>query len=229
MKIMAFDLSTSCVGVVTADIDDNTKQIKKALSCPIIPRKFSPEVLGYLKSKKKLSTKSGEILNTYARPGEVQISKAEKERRDREVRGKKDIWVLEDISATMGKLINTIKPNLILVEKNVAGYNGMLTIVLLAKVMGTLLGISGMLGIPVEEYAVNKVRSVFNISQLIRDFTANKTAQELQQIPDITKRALRVEMERRYGKYGIKFQTDDESDGAVVLNYWFTELYRGNY
>lgn len=229
MKIMSFDLSTACIGVLTAEVDVDTKTIIKMRSCPIIPRKFSPEDLGYLKVKKKLPTKNGEVLTTYAKPGEVSISKAEKLRRDREVRGQKDIFILTNISNTMGSMINQIKPDLIIVEKNVSNLNGVLTSILLAKVMGTLLGIAGMFGIKVKEYPVNKARSVFNVSKLVSDFTKNKPEEELMEIPDITKRALRVEMERRYGKYGFAPQTDDEGDSCVIFNYWFTEEFGGKY
>ena len=114
---MSFDLSTACIGVITAEVDKVNKTIIKMRSCPIIPKKFNPEVLGYLKTKKKLPTKNGEVLNTYARPGETSITKAEKQRRDREVRAKKDIYVLEEIGSVMGNIIKTIKPDLILVEK----------------------------------------------------------------------------------------------------------------
>jgi hypothetical protein len=190
------------------------------LSCPIIPPKFSPEVLGYLHSKKKLPTKKGKELNAYCKQGETEITEAEKKRRDKEVRAQKDIWVLEQIGKTMGNMINQIKPDLILVEKN-AIYNGILTSILLAKVMGTLLGIAGMVGIPVQEYAVSKVRSVFNIPEVIKSFTNIREADELLQIPDITKRALRDLMEKEYGQYGLVCQTDDESDAVVVFHYWW--------
>jgi len=227
MKVMSFDLSTSCIGVITAKINDNTKDIIKILSCPIIPSKFNPETLGYLKSKKKLETVKFDFLNCYAKAGETHISKAEKMRRDREVRGQKDIYVLADISRVMGNMINSIKPDLILVEKNVSRLNGQLTTVLLAKVMGTLLGISGMLGIPVKEYAVNKARGILDVPHLVKDFAYNHSPEELREVPDITKRAIREFMQSIYGKYGLVMQTDDEGDGCVVLNYWYKEEFGG--
>lgn len=223
MKIMVFDLSTACIGVVAAELDEKTGKIIKMKSCPIIPKDFDPTVLGYMKTKKKLPTPKGnKTVNTYWKQGETSVTEAEKKRRDTEVRAKKDIYILEQIGSTMGNLINAIKPDKILVEKN-AIFNGILTTVLLAKVMGTLLGIGGMLGIPIEEYPVNVVRSVLDIPTLLKVFTVKHTAEELQRVPDVTKRALREEMERLYGKFGIKFQTDDESDACVVWHYWYTK------
>jgi hypothetical protein len=120
----------------------------------------------------------------------------------------------------MGGMIDKINPDLILVEKN-AAFNGILTTVLLAKVMGSLLGIAGFKGIPVKEYPVITVRKHHNVADLVKEFVRGKTAQELQALPDITKAALRDLMFKKYGKYGIIFQTDDESDACVVFDYWY--------
>jgi hypothetical protein len=113
MIVMAFDLSSACIGVTTARITD--KKLEKLMSCPIIPKSFSPTVLGYMASKKSLpTTRTGEKLNTYWKQGETTITKTEKTARDRQVRMKKDVFVLEDIGDQMGNMINKIKPDLIL-------------------------------------------------------------------------------------------------------------------
>ena len=215
MIVMAFDLSSTCIGVVTARLNGTT--VEKIMSCPIIPPSFDPVILGYKHSKKKLPTRSGELLNTYFKEGEVSISKAEKQRRDDHVRAQKDIFVLSSIGKSLANLMDNIKPDLILVEKN-AIFNGILTSILLAKVMGTLLGLAGRLGTPVKEYSVTKARSVFNVGREVVSFSKTQTEDELRKIPDITKRALGVLMNR---KYGIVFKTDDESDACVLFNYWY--------
>lgn len=220
MVVLAFDLSTNCIGVVAAEVQGKT--VTKILSCPIIPEPFDVTKLGFLKSKKKIKTKNGKEVNAWVKPNETVISEKEKKERDRLVRSQKDIFILENIGSQIGKLIKEIKPDLILVEKN-AIFNGILTSVLLAKVMGTLLGIAGMFNIPVKEYAVNVVRQPYNIAQLTKQFVENKTLEELKTIPDVTKRALRQLMQSKYP--GIQFQTDDESDACVVFDYWFNYEY----
>lgn len=218
MKVMSFDLSSVCIGVTTARIDN--KNVERIMSCPIIPRKFSPISLGYKPSKKKMPTpRTGESVNTYWKDGEKTISKSEKERRDREIRKAANLFVLDYIGREMGNLINHIKPDLILVERN-AAFNGILTTVLLAKIFGNLTGIAGFLQIPLKEYTVAEVRSIHNIPQLIKNFVSIRTTDELKLIPDITKAALREEMYKIYRDKGIVFQTDDESDSCVVLHYW---------
>ena len=219
MVVMSFDLSSVCIGLICARLDGKGIA-NKVMSAPIIPKQFSPICLGYKASKKKLKTKSGELLNTYWKDGEVEITKVEKAKRDKEVRAKKDIYVLEYIGKQMGDMIDRIKPDLILVEKN-AAFNGILTTVLLAKVMGSLLGIAGYKGIPVVEYPVSQVRAHHNVAKLVKEFVKGKTQEELQALPDITKAALRELMYNKYKDLGILFQTDDESDACVVFDYWY--------
>lgn len=216
---MCFDLSSTCIGVVTAKINEN--KVEKILSCPIAPINFDVSSLGFMPSKKKLPTKKGELLNTYVKLGETQITKSEKEKRDTLVRSQKDVHVLASISKSISNLVDNIKPDIIIVEKN-AIFNGILTSILLAKILGILHGLAGRLGIEVKEYSVNKVRSIINVGKLIRDFSKDKTDCELKSIPDITKRALGDMMTK---EYGIRFKTDDESDACVVFHYYFKEIY----
>jgi hypothetical protein len=226
MIVMSFDLSSACIGVTTARLN-KIKEVEKIMSCPIIPKQFSPTELGYMASKKSLPTiKGNKSLNTYWKKGEAKITETEKKRRDREVRAKKDIFVLEYIGQQMGSMINKIKPDLIIVEKN-AAFNGILTTVLLAKVYGTLLGIAGMLSIPVLEYSVNEVRAPYDVARLVSQFCATKTPEELKKLPDITKAAIRKFLYKIYRDKGINFQTDDESDSCLVFHYWYENIYKG--
>lgn len=224
MIIMTFDLSSVCVGVIAAEIDDRSGKTIKMKSCPIMPPQYDATVLGYHKSKKSLPDRKGTMLNTYWKDGETIITKKEKEHRDKEVRSQKDIYVLQNISKTMNYLIDGIKPDLILVEKN-AIFNGILTSILLGKVMGSLVSLTGIHGIPLIEYPVNQVRNPFDLPLMIRAFQKLHTPEELMKIPDITKRTLREYLEKIYGPHGVVFQTDDESDACVVYYYWKTEVY----
>lgn len=223
MKVMSFDLSTVCIGIIAAKINEN-KDIEKCLSVPVKPPKFEPEKLGYCHSKVSVQTKQGVVMSSYVKIQEKEVkpiilTKAEKQRRDREVRSQKDIFVLEYIGKAIQEKIQNIEPDLILVEKN-AIFNGPLTTVLLAKTMGALLGVAGSMNIPVKEYSVAEARSNFNIGKLVKDFCGDKTPEELERIPDVTKRALRDQMER---KYNIRFLSDDESDACVVFNHWLSK------
>lgn len=222
--VLSFDLSTACVGVVAAVLDNDSKKPVLIKSCPIIPERFSAETLGYRKSKKKLPTpKSGEFLNTYYKIGEHTITKSEKLKRDREVRIKENLFVLDYIGRQISAIVDSIRPNIIIVEKNEI-FNGVLTSVLLGKVMGVLIGIASSHSIPVNEFKVTKVRSIINLTETTRNFVESITEEELKKVPDVTKRALRKLMEAKYGQYGLECKTDDESDACVVLNYYLEEV-----
>lgn len=217
--VLAFDLSSVCIGVVAAKIENNKPTLVK--SCPIIPPKFDATMLGYLKSKKKVKTSpnSDRFLNSYVKSGETYVSEANKKKRDVEVRRAKDLHVLDYIGKNINDIIDAIKPNIIVVEKTEI-FNGVLTSVLLAKVFGVLMGAATSRGIKVEEHKVSEVRKVFNIAKLTKEFTKDKSEDDLMNIPDMTKRVLRTEMERKYGHLGLKCTTDDEGDACVVFNYW---------
>lgn len=221
ITVLAFDLSTVCVGVVAGIVDKKTKKPILVKSCPIIPRKFSPEKLGYMRSKKRLPTaKSGEVLNTYYKQGEATISKSEKQKRDREVRIKGNLFTLEYIGKQISLIISEVKPDIILVEKNEI-FNGVLTSVLLGKVMGVLIGVASSYSIPVnDEFKVSKVRSIIDLKKAVKSLVESLSEDEIKKVPDVTKRALRKLMEEKYGEYGLVCKTDDESDACVVFNYW---------
>lgn len=223
IKVLSFDLSTSCIGVLAAFIDTDTKTPIVVKSCPIIPSKFNPSILGYEKTKKKLKTKDGSFLNTYYKKGELTISKNEKQKRDREVRRYKDNHVLTEISKKLTSVIEEISPEIILVEKNEI-FNGILTTVLLAKVLGTLFGAASKINSNVIEIKVKTARSILDLTKCIEELRNFVGEDELSKIPDVTKRALRYEMEKKYGEYGLKCTTDDESDACVIFNYWLEKM-----
>lgn len=218
-KILAFDLSSVCIGVVAAKVEDN--KLTKVLSCPIIPPKFNSSALGFLKSKKKVYTSSKEtkMVNSYVYPNETYVSEANKKKRDVQVRKAKDIFVLDYIGKQLNTLIDCINPDLIIVEKTEI-FNGVLTSVLLAKVFGVLVGAATSKNIEVKEYKVKEVREIIDIVSVTKDLVENLTDEEINRIPDMTKRALRTFMEKKYGHLGLKCSTDDEGDACVVFNYW---------
>ena len=211
MKIMGFDLSSSCIGCVSMNIND-AGVVDKVFSTPIIPPKYqSPN---YLKSKKYLTSNKGPIL-TWAKSGESKITAQEKKHRDVEVRNEKDLCVISYISREMDEIIGRVTPDLIIVEKNEI-FNGILTSILLAKCMGSLQSIAGIRKIPIIEYRVNDVRAPYNVFKLILSMIDGKSADELKKIPDKAKRAIRMMLEE---KYNIGFQTDDESDACLLIDY----------
>lgn len=225
MKLMAFDLSSACIGTLAAEVY-KPDVIKRVMSAPIIPPAFDPVTLGYMHSKKKLpSGRDGVLLNTYWRSGETSISEAIKERRDVEVRNEKNRFVKDDIGRQIHSLIKGVNPNILLAEKNEI-FGGVLTSVLLGEIMGILEGVASTYGIPLFQYKVQQVREQHHVSQLVVEFTRDKSAEYLLSLPDVSKAALREKMEKKYGVYGFHPQTDDEGDACIVFDYWFEKVFK---
>jgi CRISPR/Cas system-associated endoribonuclease Cas2 len=226
MKVLNFDLSTTCVGVIAAGIDDNTHDVILVKSCSIVPEEFDVSTLGYMKSKKKLPnslcTKS---YNSWVFKGEKTISETEKEKRDVQVREARNLFLLTYISERMRDIIDTVVPSLINAEQN-SMFNGMLTIELLAKLMGTLVGLAADRNIPIEMHKVQVARKRHNPAKLVAEFARNHDPGYIKSLPDVTKAALRQLMQEKYEKYGLKMNTDDEGDACVVFDYWYEEIYK---
>lgn len=226
MIVLSADLSTKCTGIIVAEIKN--EKIVKMLSTPIVPKKFDiTKEFGFMKSKKKLPTKPGgnELVNTYCRRGEESVSKDEKKRRDVSVRQKQNLFILTQMSKDIGDIVDGVKPSVIAYEKN-AIFNGILTIELLAKLSGTLVGIAGSHGIPIYEYPVQRVRKRHHPAQLVKEFVKGKDSIYIQSLDDVTKAALREKMQQKYGQYGLELKSDDEGDAAVVFDYWYEEVYK---
>lgn len=223
MKIMSFDLSSSCIGVICADVNSQN-EVVNIMSAPIIPPKFNPEELGFKRYKEKLQ-KNGQSITSWVKPGENWVSPNEKKHRDAAVRSRKDVFVLQYISQKINDLVSAIKPELVLVEKNEI-FNGVLTSVLLGKIMGVLHGVCGALGIPVEEYKVQQIRKPYNVMKLVLEFSKNKSPEALRRIPDLSKAAIRNMLSFKYPH--ICFETDDESDACLVFDYWLNYVRRRN-
>lgn len=212
-----------CIGCIAAELDGPNIIVMR--SCPIMPPKLDVRILGLMRTKKKLPTPSGnKLLSTWYQNGEHTVTEKEKKRRDVFVREKENNFKLANMSATMGNIINNIKPNVMSVEQN-AMFNGVLTIALLAEVMGTLVGIAGNDGTPLNKYKVSTVREAHNVAKLVKEFAKKHTPEYLVSLPDITKAALRDKMQTKYGIYGLDLKTDDEGDAAVVFDYWYNNVY----
>ena len=215
MKVIAFDLSSVCIGCVIAEVED--KEVTKIASCPIIPKKDTniPIKLGFLKTKQKCENG----LNSYIRYKGETVSKAEKKKRDSLVRESQNKQILDDISNKLSDVITSLKPDIVIMEKH-AIFNGILTSVLLAKIAGILIGVAGDNHIITREYPVSQIRKRYNLVKMTREFVSTQTPESLSKIPDITKAAIGLYLSN---KYNITFQTYDESDACAVFDYFFEE------
>lgn len=222
MKVLAFDLSSSCVGVLGAVTDK--KEVKKIKSHPIKPKRFDVSELGFLKTKQKIKSKKSEFPSYVKYSGEI-VSREEKKKRDSLVRHAKNDFVKREIVKEISFLVDKINPDQIIAEKNEI-FNGVLTSVLLGEIMGCLEGICGTFDIPLLKIPVQEARKPYNPAKLTRDFAKSSSPEFIRSVDDVTKEAFRWYMEGKYDHLGLKFQTSDESDACVVFDYWFEYVFK---
>lgn len=215
MRVMAIDSSSTCSGIVIADVETSLVKIGSA---PIIPSKFDVTSLGYLKTKRKMP---GGFLS-YVKNKDEKVSKTESKKRNVEVRHKQNNHKAKDIGTQLSYLIRETKPDLVLVERNKI-FNSQLTSVLLGEVMGIVEGVCASHNIKLEKFTVEEMRKSINSAKLVKEFTNKKTEQELFSMEDVTKEAIKDYLIEIYGKYGFNPSTLDESDACLVFHYWFNK------
>jgi len=221
MRIVCFDLNTKCTGVFIVE-EDNDGHILEIHSVSLIVddfhvRDFTP----YMESKKSIQTSPNSIKkhNAYVLKGETHVSLTEKAKRDREVRRLRNDHQIAVMSEKAGELLKMIKPNLVLIERNEM-FRGIMTIEVLAKLNGTIIGECSLLKIPCEQHNVNEVRRPYNIPKLCMEFSKAHTPEFIAGRADVAKSAIRWYLENKYAAYGIKFTTDDESDAGLLYDNW---------
>lgn len=184
-----------------------------------MPTPFSASKLGYLKAKKKVTT-GKDMVTAWVKPGEDKISKVEKKRRDAQVRAAKDKHLIGEIGSTLGRMFEVIKPTIVLIEKNEI-FNGILTSVLLGKIMGATQAVCAIKGIEFEEIRVGEIRSSYNIVSLTEDYVKYLEDNNVTTYKDMTKEAIGHHLKNKYSKFNLDFLTNDEPDAVAAFDYWY--------
>lgn len=217
-RVLSLDLSSVCIGVLFCTIDDDWA-ITKMQTSPIVPSPFSAETLGYLKTKKKV-TSGKDMVTAWVKPGETKITKVEKKKRDVEVRSAKDKHLIGEIGSTLGNIFDVLKPTRVLVEKNEI-FNGILTSVLLGKIMGALQAVCAIKAIPFEEIRVRHIREDYDIIALTKEYVDYMEKHNITTFNDMTKEAIGHHLKNKYKQFNLKFLTNDESDAVALFDYWY--------
>lgn len=215
---MGFDLNTRGTGIAAAKIEDN--KIKTAKVADATTKQFDASTLGFMKSKKELPTSKngGKTHMTYYKPGEIYVSEANKKKRDQIVRNTRNQYYLDKMGRQMVAVLSNVKPDLVLIERNEM-FRGIMTIEVLAKLTGILIGECVSLGIPYELHNVNSVRKPYNVPQIVSDFARTISPGELKGLKDVSKSAIRWHLERKYSDIGLKILTTDGSDAFILIDY----------
>lgn len=217
--VMAFDLSTTCTGVVIAYFDG--KDLIHLETTNVIPKDISPTKAGFLKAKQKTTTKTGETITSYVKYKGEKVSKTEKKRRDVLMKKLSEEHRLITTASGVRELIQKYNPTLILMEANMA-FRNMDTTKKLAEVAGALQALAVATGVPLEKINVATARSHWNISKECIEYAKTLTPKELARM-DLTKETLKNIMINTFKGYKLnKDMTTDESDALVLLYHWMT-------
>jgi hypothetical protein len=218
-RAIAFDLSSKCIGTTCAALSDGEIIYLKTFS--IIPATFRPKNLGWLSTKKTFFTAQGAKYSSYVCSRDEKVTKQEAKARDAKFRDEQRRLKLRSIAEKINEVITVVKPTVLIIEKNMA-FNGILTTKQLAEIAGEVHAFAGILKIPLFEYYVQTIRKRYNISFLLKEYCKDKTREELMAIEDKNKYLLKLELLKRFGKYGLNENMNfDESDSLAAFAHWY--------
>lgn len=210
LSVIAFDLSSSCIGVTTATVIDGT--VTKVTVDDIVPRKFTGLDYGY---KTKTPKKIGSGYTAFLKEGEFHISKSEASRRQSEFKTSKHQDLLLDIGKQVSRFISSLDLDLVMIERNMT-FNGVLTTKMLAEIAGQIHYLAASNAIEFES------RSVHTVRKLIRNAIPLSRADRVQTDGSIaleTKAEIKARLKKVYGHL-VDFDTmsEDGSDSLAVFH-----------
>lgn len=210
LSVIAFDLSSSCIGVTTATvIDGYVTQVKVA---DIVPRKFTGLDYGY---KTKTPKKIGAGYSAFLKEDEFHITKAEASRRQSDFKVFKHRDLLLDIGKQVSDYISSLDLDLVMIERNMT-FNGVLTTKILAEIAGQIHYLAASNAIEFES------RSVHTVRKLIRKAIPLSPADRVQKDGSValeTKAEIKARLKKVYGHL-VDFDTmsEDGSDSLAVFH-----------
>lgn len=209
-SVIAFDLSSSRIGVTTATVaGDHITHVKVE---DIVPRKFTGLDYGY---RTKTPKKIGSGYTAFLKPDEYHISKAEASRRQSEFKTAKHRDLLLDIGKQVSAYVAQMDLELILIERNMT-FNGVLTTKILGEIAGQVHYLAASKGISFESCNVHTVR------KLIRDNISLSREERVQEDGSIaleTKAEIKARLKKVYGHLiDFKKMSEDGSDSLAVFH-----------
>lgn len=223
MIVMTFDLSSSCIGVVFAQLDD---RLTYADTLAIVPKPPTAKDFGFTTIEPKVIHSNGQRYKAFLREDEVVISKTEADRRASAMKAIIHNHLLRNIGEQCGRYLTKVRPDVICIERN-ASFNGVLTTKLLAEIAGGLFFHAGVHSInEFYDWNVGTIRA--KIRHDITDFSllSKEGKKSLDTKWEIHCR-LRSYFEKDCpGLFRFDDMTMDESDALAVFYYWYTTKWK---
>lgn len=225
MIVLSFDLSTSCTGVTESRIEQD--DILNMCTYAIIPPKFNPITLGFLKDRKPVATKN---FKAYLHNKEEVVTLKEKKARDVAVGRASEEHYTEYITQSItGAILRAVANyghvDLVLMEENMA-FRSMDVTRKLGEISGILQALAISNNIPIVKVNVHKARGYLQIEKEMSAFASTLPEKVLASSKfDLTKETLKYLMLERYKRYNLSpTMTTDESDSLVIFTYWYDVL-----
>ncbi len=214
MIIMTFDLSSKCIGVTFAQLEQG--KIVYGKTIPVIPEKLDAKQLGF---KTKQPTARGLF-----KMDEGHVSAKELKNRQRIFKHSRHNFLLTNIGKQLGHFLLQIKPQAIAIERN-KSFKGILTTKLLAEIAGGLYFWAGATRIPIYDWDESEIRAKIrrdipetDLSHRVTGQTSIDTKWEIQC-------RLRTYFENEHpGIFDFSGMTLDESDSLAVFYFLYTEI-----
>lgn len=225
MRIVALDLSSTQSGVAIADVN-GIGEYKKVTTLAIKPQEANGKMLGYTtKAPKMLEGRDGRKFKAFLREGESYVTSAEARRRVAEFKKLSRVMLLKSSGKQLGIVLNTVKPDILIMEQN-SSFNGVLTTKLLAEVAGGIYFWAGVTDTPLRVINVNTVRSM--LQRLVPDPDLMLNGVRVVDTKFRVKRQLVEYLTHRGVRYNVEGCSLDETDALAQLVYFVEqEIIRG--
>lgn len=226
---MSFDLSSTLIGVSVATIDTKNKRIEQAMVMPVIPKKPTGKDLGYTtKNKKKVELRTGEMISSFLKEGEVIISKAEAKRRNATFRDESHKFLLMDIGKKLGTILHAVKPDIVMIERNEA-FNGILTTKLLAEIAGGVYFWAGFFNSEFRAYNATTMRSLLNRHVKGADLQTEDGSHIVDTKMVVKRKIEKFLKDEQVDVKNFEKATLDESDSFLPIIYFLLKEVRGEF
>lgn len=212
MRVVSFDLSSSCIGVSLATVEN--KEFKQVGCIPIIPVRPTGKDVGYTTDKPKKIAYRGSEFKGYLKPGEFSISKTEADKRKAQFKTLEHNHLLRNIGKQCGLILKKVQPHEVVIERNMS-FNGILTTKLLAEIAGGIYFYCGANDIEMFDYPESTIRAFIR-----RQLTSFTYENEVGDVALDTKWEIYCRLRTYFGDL-VDFTklTLDETDSLAALYY----------
>lgn len=223
MRVVSFDSSTTCTGVVVAEIENKNLNIVSLKTSAIRPEKFDVLDLGYLGKKRKVvinHSKTTTSTTAWLVSVDEKINMTEKRKRDTRVRLADEAYRRYYMAVGINEVL-VAHTDVVLMEENM-GFRSQTVTRKLAEISGIIQGAAAARKLVVSKINVHTARATLDIVNESLVFAQGKDPAWLRNC-DLTKEVVKYLMLKKYDSYNLfEDMTTDETDALLIFDTWYT-------